>query len=751
MTDKSQHLCTICSEIDFASYFQHERDATYSGSLVRPSQSARKLGHLREILSRYESCSFCWLVIHALRHTRYAFEELQLEKLTEFYEDEDSTGDCYIYSFEFAKANNELSESTLRIGISTRLPDENEKNGFADFAGDIQLSAESARRIGKKDSFHGRFLRKSRVDASLIRTWLSICMVKQGERCHEQTAKPTDLTVVDVNNMCRCSLPQGAEYVALSYRWPVEKSFITTRSNVKELYRPGALKKYWHSITQTIKDAIKCVKEIGQMFLWVDAICIIQDDDDDKRTQIYQMDLVYGSAILTIINAPPNSTCDDIMIDNGLPGYLDGSRMSHQESREVKGLVLIPSLPCSDWATMYSGWTERAWTFQEELLSKRRLYFTGNQMYFSCSCSLFCEDTIGEGNDSNISIYPGTNLWSANLSKSHDLAENYPTRWLPRGQADYSELQFENYWKLLEHYNRRQMSNMSDTINAFLGILKHLEWYMQTEFWVGLPESHFDHALLWMESSSSVRRKYTDDGTANPFPSWSWAGWGSSQGSGWGIDVASSNIFVDLVTSEVDWYIIDRTGTAILISAPDRFDPLNSDDFIALGSKFVRNQNRPSDDFLTTIKSRAEVSPLQSDWQMPLLAGWTSTAFFEISGEAFDKGFGGPEYANRENLIISTQSNKSAGSIYMNSSWIERAQASDNRLFEFMLLSRMSDLYDSHSFYDKDVFEERDWCILNVMLIERTQTNRACRLGVGVIHEDAWIKASPTPMMVYLE
>jgi hypothetical protein len=163
------------------------------------------------------------------------------------------------------------------------------------------------------------------------------------------------------------------------------------------------------NLPQTIQDAIHCVKELGEMYLWVDALCIIQDDEEHKRTQISQMDRVYGSSVLTLICAPPDPKIG-LGAYNGLPGFRVGTRISEQDVGQVQGLDLLIPYHGVDLAIFGRRRNSCAWTFQEDRLFRRKLFFTEMQRYFQCSCGIFCEDAVGEGNLASAFCYPSTNL-----------------------------------------------------------------------------------------------------------------------------------------------------------------------------------------------------------------------------------------------------------------------------------------------------------------------------------------------------
>jgi len=53
-------------------------------------------------------------------------------------------------------------------------------------------------------------------------------------------------------------------------------------------------------LSQTFQDAVKLVKQLGQHYLWIDSLCIIQDDKTDWAIEAAAMAAVYGNSIFTI-------------------------------------------------------------------------------------------------------------------------------------------------------------------------------------------------------------------------------------------------------------------------------------------------------------------------------------------------------------------------------------------------------------------------------------------------------------------
>ncbi|KAF2724451.1 HET-domain-containing protein [Polychaeton citri CBS 116435] len=178
------------------------------------------------------------------------------------------------------------------------------------------------------------------------RDWLKCCENGHLEFCEipEGVSRPDALRVIDVQDMCVCCLPSGARYIALSYCWPADDPFKSTKAIGSELLQPTSLETRMQELPQTIQDAIHCVSELKERYLWVDSICIVQDCENDKRTQISQMDKVYNSAVLTIVAA--NSAKEyTTHSSKGLPRYKSFAEEIHPGVERIQGLRLVVPLP----------------------------------------------------------------------------------------------------------------------------------------------------------------------------------------------------------------------------------------------------------------------------------------------------------------------------------------------------------------------------------------------------------------------
>jgi len=130
----------------------------------------------------------------------------------------------------------------------------------------------------------------SQIDFLLPLYWNRVCR-KSVSSLHEDHLMKTDnhilppnFRLIDTEKMCIVPADSSLEYTALGYTWGKDKQFKLFQNNYQEILKENALVLYEHRIPQTIKDAMFLVKRLGDRYLWVDALCILQDlECKDKK------------------------------------------------------------------------------------------------------------------------------------------------------------------------------------------------------------------------------------------------------------------------------------------------------------------------------------------------------------------------------------------------------------------------------------------------------------------------------------
>lgn len=408
--------------------------------------------------------------------------------------------------------------------------------------------------------FSARLMKADGADTHLLRKWLETCEQEHGTRCNQfawtEAARPiSGLLLIDVDQDCVTDAPPNARYIALSYVWGSVKQVRYIKSTSATLRKPGTLSSL--GIPTTIRDAILCTKSLGERYLWVDALCI---DQDNPASQIAQMGLIYSKAVFVLIAAAGQDA------NAGLPGIRAGTRTTRQDILELPAISLITVVdgPYTSGVSQ-STWETRGWTMQEKILSRKRLIFTEHQIYWQCPQAVWLEEVVLENAPPHHFLSTpgrGKNTETHMFGSAGDI-DDYATS--PR------ENRFGIWELLVRRYLERQLSYPSDTLNAFTGITSALAaLYFGKPFLWGLPESHFNYALSWTIRGQSRNHAecvpQAKDGQLHkiPFPSWSWTAWA------WGptfFPLAVDTAFnVDAtVTSEVEFYREDVKGRLLKV------------------------------------------------------------------------------------------------------------------------------------------------------------------------------------------
>jgi hypothetical protein len=247
-------------------------------------------------------------------------------------------------------------------------------------------------------------------------------------------------------------------------------------------------------LPQTLKDAIEIAKNLEISYIWIDSLCIIQDDEQDKSKELRSMGDIYKNATLTIVAASAW---------NANQGFL-------QPRKPLVNLVDLPLLNLDGRSSIVSLTPEhpyptniyfrenpienRAWTFQERLLSPRMLIYSNTNLRWLCRSK---------------SAYDGGN---ERLLSSHDVHWGYP--------FSSSENWSSNWRHVVGEYSRRKMAIEGDKFPAISAIAREHASCSHDEYIAGLWRSTLAHDLLWIVAGWKETFRRSRDYRA---PSWSWA------------------------------------------------------------------------------------------------------------------------------------------------------------------------------------------------------------------------------------
>jgi hypothetical protein len=203
--------------------------------------------------------------------------------------------------------------------------------------------------------------------------WLTMCeydsTLKHSDCLFDQLP---DFKVVDIKTDRVVFAPQRCKYLALSYVWGDVRPYRLKADDFLSSEDRSYAQLDRRLLPHTIQDAILVAEALGAQYLWVDCLCILQDDSKEMKTMIHSMHQIFQAASLTIIAADSRSA------DSGIPGVSPGTRNIQCLSLSIENVNLVESEPELDLSKTI--WASRGWTYQEHYFSTRALIFV-HQLY----------------------------------------------------------------------------------------------------------------------------------------------------------------------------------------------------------------------------------------------------------------------------------------------------------------------------------------------------------------------------------
>lgn len=295
-------------------------------------------------------------------------------------------------------------------------------------------------------------------------------------------------------------------YIALSYVWGSEPPTTTT----KESLSARTTEIDFATLPQLFKDTILLSRRLGINYVWIDSLCIIQDDLDDWEKESAEMLNIYRQAYVTFIALNGESSHDGFLrrvpepcavIPYTLPSGITVSYGLRENKREdrLRGEI---------WA---SKWGTRGWTFQEELFSSRKLYF-GQTMFFECS-----KDQKQE------------------IARDNFLPRSLNYEAAFQHYTDGTDMDYTRFWdsKVIQYANR-QFTKPTDRLPALSSWAKFIANKVNDEYLAGLWKKDLLRELHWVIldpnlSLDEFKRKLKKPGEPGyEAPSWSWCRWTSA-------------------------------------------------------------------------------------------------------------------------------------------------------------------------------------------------------------------------------
>lgn len=357
----------------------------------------------------------------------------------------------------------------------------------------------------------------------LAKLWLTHCL-KEHEVCRDLQSKrnpnlPSRLLALENGTISLCvtaHLNRDTQYATLSHCWGPLEFTTLTRENMTKYQQEIPL----DALCKTFQEAIFIARALDLTYLWIDSLCIIQDDPNDWEIEAPKMCDVYGNSTLTIAAAGSQNGHEGCFMDKTCPS------IGHKITRQFNGKTKI--CECTYFGLFKDCVTEtplatRGWVVQEQILSPRTLYFSSHQMFWECNDRNACEQ-IPNG-------------------FSHRLREMFPhSRALPKNQP------IREIWpSIMMFYSKCRLSFPRDKLVAISGVAEKAHASNHDQYLAGLWKEDLVSQLLWSlddDPTSHKPEKYRA-------PSWSWASVDGTVSPLGGVGVQENNkVYVQILEAE---------------------------------------------------------------------------------------------------------------------------------------------------------------------------------------------------------
>jgi hypothetical protein len=307
--------------------------------------------------------------------------------------------------------------------------------------------------------------------------------------------------------------PKKIHYMALSYCWgspSTSEGLLTTTHESMHSRMQGIDVSI---MPQAFKDAIAVGRSLEIEYLWIDSLCIIQDDSNDWERESSKMAEIFSSAYLTVI-AAQGSSCHDSFFER----HLHHSKITVPISWRVPQgyttrdwqISLRFRRPGTDKMSQLaeSRWATRGWTFQEERLARRALIFGEEKIFLDCRTLERVEDIVAARKRPD---------WVSSLMKLDTKIESEDV--LARNGSNEARSLYEHWQVLCRQYTYRELTFPADKLPAISGMARKIAQGQtsDTEYLAGLWKGDLMHCLFWYPTK---RGKELKNYRA---PSWSWA------------------------------------------------------------------------------------------------------------------------------------------------------------------------------------------------------------------------------------
>jgi len=332
-----------------------------------------------------------------------------------------------------------------------------------------------------------------------IRQWLDFCLTHHYDcgSVHILSEYPRRLLEVAKENGSHVlriwTRPSGTEaddpghvdYLTLSHCWGKSKARerarkITTTINLKDRMTLISFKR----LPRTYRDAIKITRELGERFLWIDSLCILQDSESDWAEESAHMGEIYSKSLLTIsADSASNSKAGILRHRVHGPGSLEipfepNPAVDVDDQGIFNAYILPLHSVVPDWKDSFNSSVlrTRGWALQEHQLSQRVIHYISEQVLWECRCNASEAYPLDILDDTSVFREYSSAAMAIGPYLHHRLCIGVVLRELKDLYSSFSKHNavLSQWYDLVNDYSSRTLTYETDRLPAISGIVKNV-------------------------------------------------------------------------------------------------------------------------------------------------------------------------------------------------------------------------------------------------------------------------------------
>ncbi|ORY10071.1 heterokaryon incompatibility protein-domain-containing protein [Clohesyomyces aquaticus] len=316
------------------------------------------------------------------------------------------------------------------------------------------------------------------------------------------------------NSDSQLSETTAPDYVALSHRWGASQHLTTTLSTIGEFREGISIER----LPQTFKDAVFITNQLGFRYIWIDALCIIQDSFEDWQTESEKMGDIFKDAAVTLAVHCARDDSEGFLSDAlAAPLAIECSIKGH-----TVGVCRPPSLELD---VTNSRLSRRGWVLQERFLSTRTLHFTPGRVYFETTSKVLTEEgplSVAPEASSHRRRYLDSRPTFFSPSASPQLRATFGLGVNGDVERGLEALQVTplEWLDLVEMYSHCGLTKDKDKLMAISGMARKIHSQTHSHWCAGIWSDRLSEGLLWLPENTALSPPEQPRA-----PSWSWAAW----------------------------------------------------------------------------------------------------------------------------------------------------------------------------------------------------------------------------------